>query len=241
MSQKTHFGFKEVEVSEKEPLVQEIFTNVASKYDIMNDFMSLGIHKLWKNEMMKEIAPADHEVLLDLAGGTGDIAARYIAKGGKKVIVSDLNEEMLKEGKKKLNNPKISWVQANAEQLPFEDDSFDYCTISFGIRNVTNIQKALHEVYRILKPGGKFVCLEFSNVEAPIVKQIYDFYSFKIIPNIGKIITGNKDAYTYLVESIKQFPKATVFLEMLKKAGFDMAEFRKLSFGIVAIHRGFKV
>jgi len=241
MSYKTHFGFKEVDVGQKETLVQEVFTNVASKYDIMNDLMSFGLHKLWKNEMMKELHPAPGELLLDLAGGTGDIAKSYRNKGGQKVVVSDLNQEMLNEGKKKLNNPNISWIQPNAENLPFEDNSFDYCTISFGIRNITNIQKSLDEIFRILKPGGKFICLEFSNVEAPIIKQIYNIYSFKVIPNMGALVAGNKNAYTYLVESIRNFPKAIHFAEMIKKSGFSMVEFRKLTFGVVAIHQGFKV
>jgi demethylmenaquinone methyltransferase / 2-methoxy-6-polyprenyl-1,4-benzoquinol methylase len=238
---KTHFGFKDVGIEEKEPLVQKVFSTVANKYDIMNDFMSLGLHRWWKAELAKELNPAEHEILLDVAGGTGDIGNLYLSQGGKEVVVSDLNKEMLEQGKLKHPDPRISWIHANAEKLPFSDNSFDYFTISFGIRNVTNIDKALSEAFRVLKKGGKFICLEFSDVENKFIKAFYDLYSFKVIPKIGQRVANSPDSYQYLVESIRKFPKATLFRNMIEKAGFSQVEYRKLSFGIVAIHTGFKL
>ncbi|MFI4983856.1 MAG: bifunctional demethylmenaquinone methyltransferase/2-methoxy-6-polyprenyl-1,4-benzoquinol methylase UbiE [Rickettsiales bacterium] len=237
---KTHFGFKDVSTDEKEPLVQSVFSTVAAKYDIMNDFMSFGLHRAWKAELAKELNPAEHEVLLDVAGGTGDIGNLYLAKGGKSVIISDLNKEMLEQGKLKHRDPRISWVQANGEKLPFNDESFDYYTISFGIRNVTNIDRVLAEAFRVLKKGGKFICLEFSDVENKFIKAFYDFYSFKIIPRVGQLVANSPDSYQYLVESIRKFPRATIFRNMIEDAGFCQVEYRKLSFGVVAIHIGYK-
>ncbi len=241
MSSKTHFGFKEVETEKKQTMVQGVFSTVASKYDIMNDFMSFGLHRLWKDEAIKELHPSSEDVLLDVAGGTGDISWKYLQAGGGRAVVSDLNKEMLEQGKLKYKTDRLSWVHANAEDLPFEDNQFDYYTISFGIRNVTHIDKALKEAHRVLKPGGKFVCLEFSNVSNELVKKIYDFYSFKIIPRVGKIIADSPESYEYLVESIRKFPSALAFAEMIKEAGFNCVEFRKMTFGVVAIHVGYKV
>lgn len=238
---KTHFGFKDVNVDDKEPLVQGVFSTVASKYDVMNDFMSFGLHRWWKAELSKELNPAEHEVLLDVAGGTGDVGNLYLSKGGKSVVISDLNKEMLEQGKLKHRDARISWVHANAEKLPFPDNSFDYYTISFGIRNITNIDKALSEAFRVLKKGGKFICLEFSDVENKVIKTFYDLYSFKVIPKVGQFIANSPDSYQYLVESIRKFPKATIFRNMIENAGFTQVEYQKLSFGIVAIHIGFKV
>lgn len=237
---KAKFGFKEVEASQKEPLVQEVFSSVASKYDIMNDLMSFGLHKGWKRDLISEISPSEGETLLDVAGGTGDVAHRFLQAGGGSAVVADLNKEMLKAGKAKLSDPRLSWVHANAEELPFEDNSFDYYTISFGIRNVTNIDKALAEAHRVLKPMGKFLCLEFSQVNTPVLSKLYDLYSFNIIPKIGKMVTGDEDAYRYLVESIKNFEPASRFAKLIERAGFENVGYTKLTFGVVAIHVGYK-
>jgi demethylmenaquinone methyltransferase/2-methoxy-6-polyprenyl-1,4-benzoquinol methylase len=237
---KTHFGFQEVELNKKEGLVQGVFSKVAQKYDLMNDIMSFGMHHSWKDELITELMPFAGSTLLDVAGGTGDIAQRFLKSGGGEVIVCDLNKEMLEEGKKKYPGPTIKWVHGNAQSLPFADDSFDYYTISFGIRNVSEIDKALQEAYRVLKPGGKFVCLELSNVANPLLRRFYDFYSFKIIPFIGGKITGDSGSYQYLVESVRRFPKALQFAKMIEDAGFDLVSFRKMAFGVVALHSGFK-
>lgn len=241
MDTKTHFGFKDVDESIKENMVQDVFSTVASKYDIMNDLMSFGLHRLWKDEMIRELHPSTDDELLDVAGGTGDISWKYLQAGGGKATVCDLNKEMLEQGKLKYTSDKMAWVHGNAENLPFEDNKFDFYTISFGIRNVTHIDKALKEANRVLKPGGKFVCLEFSNVSNDIIKKFYDFYSFTVIPNIGKLIANSPESYEYLVESIRKFPTATKFEDMIKEAGFNFTEYRKLCFGVVAIHIGYKV
>lgn len=238
---KADFGFKEVEVAQKQPLVQQVFSSVAPKYDLMNDLMSFGLHRLWKKEMLKEINPAPHEKLLDVAGGTGDISHLFLQKGGLDATVADLNKNMLAQGRIKFPESNINWVHANAEGLPFEDNSFDYYSISFGIRNVTHIDKALKEAYRTLKIGGKFVCLEFSNVSNDTIRKLYDWYSFNLIPKIGSKIAGDKEAYQYLVESIRKFPPASKFEFMMKQAGLELVEYRKLTFGVVAIHTAYKV
>jgi demethylmenaquinone methyltransferase/2-methoxy-6-polyprenyl-1,4-benzoquinol methylase len=237
---KAKFGFKEVEAFQKESLVQGVFSSVAPKYDIMNDLMSFGLHKIWKRDLISEISPSGGDILLDVAGGTGDVAHRFLQAGGSSAVVVDLNEEMLKEGQAKLSDPRLSWVHANAEALPFEDNSFDYYTISFGIRNVTNIDKALAEAYRVLKPMGKFLCLEFSQVNTPVLSRLYDFYSFNIIPKIGKMVAGDEEAYRYLVESIKNFEPAPRFAKLIEHAGFESVGYTKLTFGVVAIHVGYK-
>jgi len=241
MTNKTHFGFTDVEVEKKETLVQEVFSKVAPKYDIMNDLMSFGLHRLWKDEAIKELMPSSDEVLLDVAGGTGDISWKFLQAGGGHATVFDLNKGMLEAGQKKYSSEKMTWVHGNAEKLPFDDDTFDFYTISFGIRNVTNIEAALKEAHRALKPGGKFICLEFSNVSNDLVKKFYDFYSFTIIPSIGKFIANSSESYDYLVESIRKFPNAITFEKMIKDAGFNCTEYRKMCFGVVAIHVGYKV
>lgn len=241
MSSKTHFGFKEVETTKKQRMVQRVFSTVASKYDIMNDLMSFGLHRLWKDEVIKELHPSSDDILLDVAGGTGDISWKYLQAGGGSAVVSDLNPEMLEQGKLKYDSDKLSWVHANAEELPFGDNQFDFYTISFGIRNVTHIDKVLEEAYRVLKPGGKFVCLEFSNVTNEVIQKFYDFYSFTVIPMIGKFIANSPESYEYLVESIRKFPTAIAFEDIIKNAGFNCTEFRKMSFGVVAVHVGYKV
>ena len=245
-NKKANFGFELVEENLKEPKVQQVFSDVASRYDIMNDLMSFGLHRVWKSRLISEIRPQNGNILLDLAGGTGDIAERFIASGGSKAIVCDLNKEMLKYGQdKRIDHNKrhfpIEIVHANAESLPFEEDQFDYCTISFGIRNVTNISKVLEEAYRVLKPGGKFLCLEFSQIDSKILSKVYNFYSFNVIPGVGKLVTGHSEHYKYLVESIELFPKAHVFADMMEDAGFESVKFEKLTFGVVAIHSGYKI
>lgn len=237
---KAKFGFKEVLEEEKQPLVQGVFSSVASKYDLMNDAMSLGLHRIWKDQLIKELSPTSDDVLLDMAGGTGDVADRFLKAGGGSVVVADLNKEMLAEGKKKLGSKNMKWVHANAMDLPFEDNSFDFYTISFGIRNVTDIKKALSEAHRVLKPMGKFACLEFSQVSTPGLAQVYDFYSFNIIPKLGKLLAGDEDSYRYLVESIKNFYPAPKLAKLMEQVGFNNVEYTKLNFGVVAIHVGYK-
>lgn len=238
---KASFGFTEVDEDKKETLVQSVFSSVADNYDIMNDLMSLGMHRLWKNEFMRTISPQPHEKLLDVAGGTGDIAKRFLDMGGGSAIVTDLNKEMLRNGKEKNPDLPVEWIPANAEKLPFDDESFDVYTISFGIRNVTHIDKALKEAHRVLKKSGRFYCLEFSNVSTPEIAKLYDLYSFKVIPLIGRFVARDQKAYEYLVESIRKFPRAIEFRRMIENAGFSECSFKKLSFGVVAIHVGFKL
>lgn len=241
MNTEHFFGFKTIKKQLKEPLVQKVFTEVAADYDLMNDLMSFGLHRLWKDMLIKAICPSTkEEVLLDIAGGTGDIANRFIQARGSHATVCDLNEAMLEQGKLKFDDPRMSWVHGNAEDLPFKDNSFDFCTISFGIRNVTNIDHAIAEAHRVLKPGGKFACLEFSNVTNSHIKKLYNFYSFKIIPFVGKKVSNNEDAYRYLVESIAKFPKAEQFKQLIIDGGFDFVNYQKLLFGVVAIHTGYK-
>ena len=241
MNEKVDFGYQKVARSAKQNLVQEIFTDVAPKYDLMNNFMSFGLHNGWKEVLLKEISPTEGDCLIDVAGGTGDIAGKFIEHGGLRATVVDLNKAMLEAGQAKISDDRIDWVHANAEELPFASNSFDYYTISFGIRNVTNIPKALKEAFRVLKPMGKFLCLEFSQVNTPIVKEIYDYYSFKVIPKIGKFVADNEDAYRYLVESIKKFEPAPRFSKLIEQAGFENVEYTKLSLGVVAIHVGYKL
>lgn len=246
MSDKTFFGFKEIDKNKKEAMVKGVFSSVAPKYDIMNDLMSFGIHRLWKDRMIKELNPKKDGRLLDVAGGTGDIAFRFLKSADKgSVTVCDINNEMLLQGQKNAIDrnilKNIEWVCGNAEKLPFKDDSYDYYTIAFGIRNVTNIDKALKEAFRILKPGGKFVCLEFSNVNNAVFSKIYNFFSFNVIPQIGKIVMDDKDSYQYLVESIKKFPKQENFKKMIEEAGFDKVKYTNMTDGVVAIHTGWKI
>lgn len=243
---KTFFGFKEVEKTDKAKLVGEVFSSVASKYDIMNDAMSLGVHRLWKDRMISELNPREGSKLLDVAGGTGDIAFRFLDKAlNGAVTVCDINPDMLGEGKKRAIDKNIlhniEWVCGDAEKLPMEDSSFDYYTIAFGIRNVTNIENAISEAHRVLKPGGRFLCLEFSHVDNPILGKVYDIFSFKLIPQIGKIVAKDEDSYRYLVESIRKFPKQEEFASMIKRAGFENVKYTDLSGGIVALHSGWKV
>ncbi|MFB9353282.1 bifunctional demethylmenaquinone methyltransferase/2-methoxy-6-polyprenyl-1,4-benzoquinol methylase UbiE [Sneathiella chinensis] len=243
----THFGFRDVPVSEKAGLVRGVFDSVAENYDLMNDLMSGGVHRLWKTAMIDWLMPRPGQHLLDVAGGTGDIAFRFLDRigGDGQVTVLDINHAMLSVGQDRaLDQGRIhglQWVNGDAMALPLEDKSVDAYTIAFGIRNVTDIPQALREARRVLKPGGRFMCLEFSTVEAPILKDFYDFYSFRILPNIGQAVAGDRESYQYLVESIRKFPNAETFKRMIEEAGFGQVKYRLLSGGIAAIHSGWRI
>lgn len=224
--------------------VDEIFSSVSSKYDRMNDIMSVGLHRLWKRCFVNSLDIIPESNLIDVASGTGDIALKILKKyRSTDVVLCDCNPDMLKIAKERLINKNFldaKIVCADAEYLPFDNNSFDHYTISFGIRNVQDIEKVLHEAYRILKPGGKFSCLEFSNVDNKCISRVYDIYSYNFIPFVGERVTGNRSAYEYLVESIRQFPHAEDFSGMIRSAGFANVQYRKLTFGVVAIHSGVK-
>ncbi len=243
-----NFGFQKVKESEKEQKVQSVFTDVATKYNIMNDLMSLGMHRLWKKKLLSNFNYIPETRLLDLAGGTGDVAKQFIDKGGKQAVVLDLNQEMINSGKNTIAdsglsryNKSIAWVLGNAEKIPFEDSSFDHCTISFGLRNVTHIDNVLEESFRILKPGGKFLCLEFSQVQNQNFKNIYKAYSFHIIPLIGKIVANSQSSYEYLVQSIENFLTAKELKQKMEKSGYYNVKFIRYLNGIVALHTGYKI
>lgn len=241
------FGFEKVDPAEKTRRVIGVFSSVAERYDIMNDLMSGGIHRIWKNKFIRIMRPHARKKLLDVAGGTGDIAFRYRQKAGAdaQITVFDLNSEMLKTGQNRAIDrgylKGFEWVEGNAEKLPFDDRSFDLYSISFGLRNVTHIDDALAEAYRVLKPGGQFFCLEFSNVDNPALRRLYDAYSFKIIPKIGEIVADDRDSYQYLAESIRQFPNRRALARRLKNAGFEHVKAVPLTGGIAAIHTGTKI
>ncbi|CUH84345.1 bifunctional demethylmenaquinone methyltransferase/2-methoxy-6-polyprenyl-1,4-benzoquinol methylase UbiE [Thalassovita mediterranea] len=242
----THFGFETVPESEKAGRVQGVFGSVASKYDVMNDAMSMGIHRIWKDAMMDWIAPRPGTKLLDVAGGTGDISFRYLKRAGYgHATVCDLTEPMLVEGRKRAEADQMAdsldWVTGDAMALPFPDNTFDTYTISFGIRNVTRPQEALNEAYRVLKPGGRLMVLEFSQIPNDMMQKVYDLYSFNIIPKMGQVIAGDSDSYQYLVESIRKFPDQDTFLGMVKQAGFENAKYRNLTMGIACLHSGWKI
>jgi demethylmenaquinone methyltransferase/2-methoxy-6-polyprenyl-1,4-benzoquinol methylase len=242
----TSFGFKKVTPIEKTKEVYNVFKRVAARYDLMNDVMSLGIHRYWKHKLIEMMRPRPGSHLLDVAGGTGDIAIRFLqAAPTAQVTVCDLNEAMMKEGRDKAIDAGIiqnlDWVCADAASLPFADQSFDTYSISFGLRNVTDIPAALKEAWRVLKPGGQYFCLEFSKVENPVFKKVYEEYSFRLIPKIGAMIAQDHDAYQYLVESIARFPDQETLLGMLQKAGFKQTSYVNCTNGIVAIHSGIKV
>ncbi len=242
----THFGFEEVAEGDKAGRVQGVFTSVASKYDIMNDVMSGGIHRIWKDAMMDWLAPRPDQKLLDVAGGTGDIAFRFLKRAGHgHATVLDLTESMLIEGQKRAEAERMSeslkWVVGDAMALPFDDNTFDVYTISFGIRNVTRPQEALNEAHRVLRPGGRLMVLEFSQLPNPMMQAAYDAYSFNVIPQMGKIITGDRNSYQYLVESIRKFPDQETFLGMVQTAGFENAKYRNMTMGVACLHSGWKL
>ena len=242
----THFGFETVAEDEKAGRVQGVFNSVASKYDIMNDVMSVGIHRIWKEAMMDWLAPRSGQKLLDVAGGTGDIAVKFLKRAGSgHATVLDLTEPMLTEGRKRAEAGKMAdsldWVVGDAMALPFEDSTFDVFTISFGIRNVTRPKDALAEAYRVLKSGGRLVVLEFSHLPNDGMQKLYDLYSFNVIPQMGKMIAGDRDSYQYLVESIRKFPDQETFLAMIRDAGFENAKYRNLTMGVTALHSGWKI
>tara|TARA_R110000823_G_scaffold21756_1_gene65636 strand:- start:1607 stop:2359 length:753 start_codon:yes stop_codon:yes gene_type:complete len=242
----THFGFETVPEAEKAGRVQGVFNSVASKYDIMNDVMSVGIHRVWKEAMMDWLAPRSGQKLLDVAGGTGDVSFKFLARAGTgHATVLDLTEPMLVEGRKRAEAAALAesldWVVGDAMGLPFDDNSFDVYTISFGIRNVTRPQEALNEAYRVLRPGGRLMVLEFSQLPNPMMQKAYDLYSFNVIPRMGQMIANDRESYQYLVESIRNFPDQETFLDMVKMAGFEQAKYRNLTMGVAALHSGWKI
>lgn len=265
-SHATSFGFKDVPEEEKSRMVGDVFSNVASKYDIMNDIMSVGLHRLWKDRLVSKLSPFPGMQHLDVAGGTGDVAFRVLealhslerqkisdaavdedVENETRVFICDINPAMLDVGRRRANAKGLGearsliWTEGDAEALKFEDASMDGYTIAFGIRNVTHIEKALSEAYRVLRRGGRFLCLELSHVNIPGFRELYDFYSFSVIPSIGEIVAGDRASYQYLVESIRKFPSQEKFAAMIKEAGFEKVEYENLSGGVVAIHSGFKL
>ena len=245
----THFGFTNVPLNEKQGLVDDVFHKVASRYDLMNDLMSGGLHRIWKDILLAQVKPSKTGPFrhLDVAGGTGDVAFRIARAGGPQtdVTILDINGDMLEVGRERARArglaDKLTFVEANAEELPFEDNRFDAYTIAFGIRNVPRIDKALREAHRVLKRGGHFLCLEFSEVDVPGLDRIYDAFSFNLIPPMGRLVTGDAEPYRYLVESIRKFPSAERFRTMISDAGFQRASFTRLTGGVVCIHSGWKL
>jgi demethylmenaquinone methyltransferase / 2-methoxy-6-polyprenyl-1,4-benzoquinol methylase len=246
----TSFGFRTVREEERQGLVNDVFSKVAERYDLMNDLMSGGMHRLWKSDFVSMLNPPKGGSafrLLDVAGGTGDIAMRTLGAGGPNTsaVICDISPEMLDVGRRRVADAglsdRITLIEGNAETLPFDDKSFDAYTISFGIRNVTHIDVALKEAFRVLKTGGHFLCLEFSEVQVPILDRIYDFHSFEIIPRLGKLTAGDAQPYQYLVESIRKFPKQEAFAQMIRDAGFQNVSYRNLTGGVAAIHSGWKI
>lgn len=240
-----HFGFRRVRSEAKTGMVREVFSSVAARYDLMNDLMSGGMHRLWKNNFVSRVNVPASAAILDLAGGTGDIAVRLKHRTGADITVCDINEAMLNVGRDRQidrgESRGLRWVCGNAEHLPVPDDSLDVITIAFGLRNVTDIPQALRDAYRALRPGGQFLCLEFSHVVIPSLARIYDKYSFRLIPKIGELVTHDRDSYQYLVESIRMFPKQEHLKKMMEEAGFARVTYDNLSMGVVAIHRGWKL
>ncbi|TCU59757.1 demethylmenaquinone methyltransferase/2-methoxy-6-polyprenyl-1,4-benzoquinol methylase [Novosphingobium sp. PhB57] len=243
MSETVSFGYEEVSPDEKEGRVGAVFSSVARKYDVMNDAMSVGMHRLWKDKFVRRVKPREGEQILDMAGGTGDIAFRMAAEGAS-ITVSDINQDMLDVGIERAMEQGIDglvWSRQNAEVLSFGDRFFDAYTIAFGIRNVTHIDKALAEAHRVLKFGGRFFCLEFSTTEWPGFKEVYDAYSHHLVPKIGQAIAGDAESYRYLIESIRRFPPMPEFERMIRAAGFKHTKVEPIMGGLVAIHSGWKV
>jgi demethylmenaquinone methyltransferase/2-methoxy-6-polyprenyl-1,4-benzoquinol methylase len=248
MAETAQFGAKRVPLAAKQALVNDVFHSVARRYDLMNDLMSFGLHRAWKDTLVTAVSPprAAPFAVLDIAGGTGDIAFRIIEAGGPqtRVTVCDINPDMLEVGRARASmhgEAVVTFAEANAEALPFADRSFDAATIAFGIRNVPRVERALAEAFRVLKIGGKFVCLEFSLVDVPALDRLYDFYSFNVIPALGRVVAGDAESYRYLVESIRRFPKPQAFAAMLRAAGFGRVSFQAMSGGIVTLHSGWRL
>jgi demethylmenaquinone methyltransferase / 2-methoxy-6-polyprenyl-1,4-benzoquinol methylase len=248
--QTTHFGFRDVPLEDKQTLVNSVFHSVAQRYDLMNDLMSAGLHRVWKDIMINALNPPKSDApfaLLDVAGGTGDIAFRAAkaAGGNFRATVCDINPEMLAVGRERATarhlDDRVSFVEGNAEALAFPDRAFDGYTIAFGIRNVPRIDLALGEAFRVLKPGSRFLCLEFSTVDLPGLDRLYELFSFKVIPPLGRAVTGDAQSYQYLVESIRKFPRPSAFAEMIRSAGFARVNWQTLSGGIVALHSGWRL
>jgi demethylmenaquinone methyltransferase/2-methoxy-6-polyprenyl-1,4-benzoquinol methylase len=245
----THFGSRQVPLADKQAMVDDVFHSVAPRYDLMNDLMSLGLHRAWKDVLVTAVNPPRRRpfALLDIAGGTGDVALRAVEAGGEftRATVCDINVNMLAVGQKRAEAhhlaEAITFTEGNAEALPFADRSFDAVTIAFGIRNVPRIDVALAEAFRVLRIGGKFLCLEFSAVDVPGFDRLYDFYSFNVIPALGRAIVGDAESYRYLVESIRRFPKPEAFAAMLRAAGFRRVSYQQMTGGIVALHCGWRL
>jgi demethylmenaquinone methyltransferase / 2-methoxy-6-polyprenyl-1,4-benzoquinol methylase len=246
----THFGFRDVPLGDKQALVDEVFHKVARRYDLMNDLMSGGLHRAWKDALVTTVDPPRSDrpfALVDVAGGTGDVAFRVVAAGGEgtRATVVDINAEMLAVGRERAIerglDDAVAFVEGNAEDLPLPDRSQDACTIAFGIRNVPRIDAALREAYRVLRPGSRFLCLEFSTVDVPGLDRLYDFFSFNVIPPLGRAVTGDAESYQYLVESIRKFPRPNQFAELIRDAGFARVKWESLSGGIVALHSGWRL
>jgi demethylmenaquinone methyltransferase/2-methoxy-6-polyprenyl-1,4-benzoquinol methylase len=245
------FGFREVPLEAKQDLVDDVFHKVARRYDLMNDLMSGGLHRLWKDAMVSRLAPPQagrrRFEVLDLAGGTGDVAFRIVerSRGHARATVCDINASMLEVGRERADkaglDDAVTFVEGNAEALPFEAGRFDACTIAFGIRNVPRIDEALAEIHRVLRPGGRFLCLEFSAVDVPWLEKIYEAYSFRVIPTLGRIVAGDDEPYRYLVESIARFPSQERFAEMIRAAGFRRVDYTNMTGGVAALHSGWKI
>ena len=244
------FGFRDVAEGERQGLVNEVFSKVAERYDIMNDLMSGGLHRLWKDDFISWLTPPKGDRtfrLLDVAGGTGDVAIQAVREAGPGVsaVICDISPQMLAVGQRRVETAglsrRIACIEGNAEALPFPDRSFDAYTIAFGIRNVTQIDKALAEAFRVLKIGGRFLCLEFSKVDVPLLDRLYDFHSFEVIPRLGQVVAGDRASYQYLVESIRRFPPQEQFADMIRKAKFERVSYRNLTGGVAAMHSGWKV
>jgi len=244
---KTHFGYKQVDADKKAGLVADVFSSVANKYDVMNDVMSFGVHRLWKKIAMSHTGLKKGQRALDVAGGTGDLTVYMSKQVGPtgEVIISDINPDMLEQGRRRLIDQglagNIKFVEANAEELPFEENTFDCVTIAFGLRNVTDKDKALRSMYKVLKPGGRLLILEFSKPVLPGLGEVYDFYSFKLLPLMGKVIANDADSYQYLAESIRMHPDQATLKTMMESAGFERCTYHNMSGGIVALHKGFKL
>ena len=244
--EKTHFGYQSVDSADKAGMVGQVFDSVASKYDVMNDLMSFGVHRLWKQFTVSQAGVRPGQSVLDLAGGTGDLAAKFSKRVGSQglVVLSDINNAMLSTGRDRLVdkgiNDSVQYAQANAEALPFADDSFDCITMAFGLRNVTDKNKALKSMYRVLKPGGKLLVLEFSKPILPLLSKAYDAYSFSALPMMGKLVANDAESYRYLAESIRMHPDQDTLETMISTAGFESTSYHNLTGGVVALHKGYK-